>query len=52
VTLSVSSSTSGSSALMVSPTFLNQVPIVASETDSPNVGTRISVAMAVSFSVQ
>jgi hypothetical protein len=30
----------------VSPTFLNQVPTVASLTDSPKVGTRISVAMS------
>ena len=45
VTLSVSSSTTGSSALTGSPGFLNQRPIVASETDSPSVGTRISVAM-------
>jgi hypothetical protein len=37
VTLSVSSSQSGSSALMTSPTFLNQVPTVASLTDSPRV---------------
>jgi hypothetical protein len=29
----------------VSPTFLNHFPMVASETDSPRVGTRISVAM-------
>ncbi len=47
VTLSVSSSQSGSSALTTSPTFLNQVPTVASLTDSPRVGTRISVAMTV-----
>src|SRR5215212_758343 len=47
VTLSVSSSTSGSSALTASPGFLNQRPIVASLTDSPRVGTRISVAMAI-----
>ncbi|EGE56101.1 hypothetical protein RHECNPAF_750064 [Rhizobium etli CNPAF512] len=45
VTLSVSSSRIGSSALMASPTFLNQVPTVASLTDSPRVGTRISVAI-------
>ena len=43
VTLSVSSSTSGSSAATASPAFLNQRPIVASVTDSPSVGTRISV---------
>jgi len=51
VTLSVSSSTSGSSALTESPGFLNQRPIVASETDSPSVGTRISVAMIFSFAL-
>ncbi|MNE46366.1 hypothetical protein D3C80_1406980 [compost metagenome] len=45
VTLSVSSSTSGSSAAIASPTFLNHFPMVASVTDSPSVGTRISVAM-------
>jgi hypothetical protein len=44
-TLSVSSSTSGSSTFTVSPTFLSQVPMVASLTDSPRVGTRTSVAM-------
>src|SRR5579863_8112547 len=43
VTLSVSSSTSGSSTATVSPAFLNQRPMVASVTDSPSVGTRISV---------
>src|SRR4051812_16148883 len=47
VTLSVSSSTSGSSALTASPGFFNQRPIVASLTDSPRVGTQISVAMAI-----
>ena len=51
VTLSVSSSTSGSSALTASPGFLNQRPMVASETDSPRVGTRISVAMIVCSSL-
>jgi hypothetical protein len=45
VTLSVSSSTSGSSAATWSPTFLNHLPTVASLTDSPSVGTLISVAM-------
>src|SRR5579862_3074380 len=45
VTLSVSSSTSGSSTATVSPAFLNQRPMVASVTDSPSVGTRISVMM-------
>ena len=48
VTLSVSSSTSGSSTATTSPTFLNQRPMVASVTDSPRVGTLISVAMIVS----
>ncbi len=45
VTLSVSSSTSGSSCFTASPGFLNHLATVASETDSPSVGTRISVAM-------
>src|SRR5262249_18520337 len=45
VTLSVSSSTSGSSTATGSPACLNQRPMVASVTDSPSVGTRISVAM-------
>src|SRR5436853_5919794 len=43
VTLSVSSSTRGSSTATASPAFLNQRPMVASVTDSPSVGTRISV---------
>src|SRR4051812_22607713 len=43
VTLSVSSSTNGSSTATASPAFLNQRPMVASVTDSPSVGTRISV---------
>src|SRR5437764_11684250 len=43
VTLSVSSSTRGSSTAKASPAFLNQRPTVASVTDSPSVGTRISV---------
>ena len=43
VTLSVSSSTRGSSTATLSPAFLNQRPMVASVTDSPSVGTRISV---------
>src|SRR4029077_19458886 len=43
VTLSVSSSTRGSSTATGSPAFLNQRPMVASVTDSPSVGTRISV---------
>ena len=42
VTLSVSSSTSGSSTATASPGFLNHLPMVASVTDSPRVGTRIS----------
>ena len=50
VTLSVSSSTKGSSAFTASPGFLNHLPMVASETDSPRVGTRISVAMSGLFS--
>ena len=43
VTLSVSSSTSGSSTATASPGCLNHLPMVASVTDSPSVGTRISV---------
>ncbi len=46
VTLSVSSSTSGSSTATASPGFLNQRPMVASVTDSPSVGTRISAMTA------
>src|SRR6185295_8006664 len=42
VTLSVSSSTSGSSTATESPACLNHLPTVASVTDSPSVGTRIS----------
>src|SRR5262245_26372779 len=42
VTLSVSSSTSGSSTATGSPGFLNHLPMVASVTDSPSAGTRIS----------
>src|SRR5215472_15051815 len=42
VTLSVSSSTSGSSTATASPGCLNHLPMVASVTDSPNAGTRIS----------
>src|SRR5277367_3840483 len=45
VTLSVSSSTNGSSAFTASPRCLNHLPTVASVIDSPRVGTRISVAM-------
>src|SRR5208337_3755095 len=47
VTLSVSSSTRGSSARTGSPAFLNHLPTVASLIDSPRVGTRISIAMLV-----
>ncbi len=47
VTFSVSSSTSGSSAATTSPGCLNHFPIVASVTDSPSVGTRISVMRVV-----
>src|SRR5579875_8412 len=43
VTLSVSSSTRGSSTATVSPGRLNHLPTVASVTDSPREGTRISV---------
>src|SRR5258707_14805227 len=43
VTLSVSSSTRGSSTATASPAFLNQRPMVSSSTDSPIEGTRISV---------
>src|SRR5690242_4531346 len=49
VTLSVSSSTSGSSTATASPAFLNQRPMVASVTDSPSVGTRISVMIFPQF---
>src|SRR5262245_8285876 len=47
VTLSVSSSTSGSSTATRSPGCLNHLPMVASVTDSPSVGTRISVMIFV-----
>ena len=46
VTLSVSSSTSGSSTATASPGFLNHLPMVASVTDLPSVGTRMSVMTA------
>ena len=49
LTLSVSSSTMGSSAFTMSPTFLNHFAIVASVTDSPRAGTRISLAIVFSF---
>src|SRR4029079_5672842 len=42
VTLSVSSSTNGSSTATASPGCLNHFPTVASVTDSPRVGTRMS----------
>src|SRR6516164_4502001 len=45
VTLSVSSSTSGSSTATASPGFLNHLPMVASVTDSPSAGTRISAML-------
>src|SRR6516165_2135025 len=45
VTLSVSSSTSGSSTATASPVFLNHLPMVASVTDSPSAGTRISAML-------
>ena len=45
VTLSVSSSHSISSAVTLSPGFLNHVATVASVTDSPSVGTRTSMVM-------
>src|SRR5579862_1455069 len=48
VTLSVSSSTSGSSTATASPGFLNHLPMVASVTDSPSVGTRISAMTSLS----
>ena len=51
VTLSVSSSTKGSSTATASPAFLNQRPMVASVTDSPSVGTRISVMVFSSYRV-
>src|SRR5208282_3804769 len=49
VTLSVSSSTSGSSTATTSPAFLNHLPIVASVTDSPSAGTRISAMVSILF---
>ena len=45
VTLSVSSSTSGSSTFTASPACRNHFAIVASVTDSPKAGTRISFAI-------
>src|SRR5262249_35582623 len=52
VTLSVSSSTSGSSTATASPAFLNHLPMVASVTDSPRVGTRISVMAPILESIR
>ena len=49
VTLSVSSSTTGSSAATASPARLNHLPMVASVTDSPRVGTRISAMCSLFF---
>jgi len=46
VTLSVSSSTSGSSTETASPGCLNHLPMVASVTDSPSVGTRMSAMIS------
>ena len=51
VTLSVSSSTSGSSTATASPGCLNHLPMVASVTNSPSVGTRISAMTSFCFSV-
>src|SRR5712692_1250920 len=48
VTLSVSSSTSGSSTATLSPIFLSHLATVASVTDSPKAGTRISAAILTS----
>jgi hypothetical protein len=45
-TLSVSRSTMFSSRLTASPTFLCQVAMTASETDSGRTGTLISMAMS------
>src|SRR5690606_15163695 len=49
VTLSVSSSRSGSSLVTESPTFLYHWPTVASVTDSPSAGTRISTVILTSL---
>ena len=46
LTLSVSSSTSGSSTATLSPTFFSHFATVASLTDSPSFGTRISTLIA------
>ena len=45
VTLSVSSSSRGSSRFTASPSFLNHLEMVASVTDSPIAGTLISTVM-------
>src|SRR5881398_3244220 len=45
VTLSVSSSSRGSSRLTASPSFLNHLEMVASVTDSPIAGTLISTVI-------
>ena len=45
LTLSVSNSTTGSSAFTASPTFFNHLETVASVTDSPSVGTTKSFAI-------
>ena len=52
VTLSVSSSQSISSTATISPGFLNHVATVAVVTLSPNVGTRTSVVICLSFDSQ
>src|SRR5690349_6628234 len=52
VTLSVSSSTRGSSMATASPGRLNHCPTVASVTDSPSAGTLISIAILRSSSPQ
>src|SRR2546430_14922291 len=49
VTLSVSSSTNGSSTATGSPGCLNHLPMVASVTDSPSAGTRISAMLHPSY---
>ncbi len=51
LTLSVSSSTSGSSAATWSPAFLSQRAIVASVTNSPSVGMRISTLISHSLRI-
>src|SRR5262245_29719199 len=49
LTLSVSSSTSGSSTATASPGCLNHLPTVASVTDSPRAGTRMSAMAPILF---